>query len=194
MTEDSRSEVTRILDQILRGKTDGQQVQRRLFELVYDELRNLAGRLMRGERAGHTLQPTALVHEAYMRLADHPLADWKGRAHFLGIAARAMRQILIEHARRRDARKRGGGLRQVTLDESLEGMEDATVDLLALDEALTGLSSLDPRMEKVVELRVFGGLNMDEIAHLLLISRRTAYNDWDLAKHWLAVKLAEGSE
>jgi len=193
MSEDPRSEVNRILDQLLRGEAGGRQAQDRLFELVYDELRGMADRLMQGERRSHTLQPTALVHEAYMRLAHHPPTHWRGKVHFLGIAARAMRRILVEHARRRRAQKRGGGLRGVTLNESLVGSDDNTVDVLALDGALEALTSLDPRMEKVVVFRVFGGLNMDEIADLLEVSRRTAYNDWDFAKHWLAAELAKGS-
>ncbi len=193
MSEDPRSEVSRILESLLKGTDGRREAQDKLFELVYDELRAIADRLMQGERRAHTLQPTALVHEAYMRLAHHPPAHWRGKAHFLGIAARAMRQILVEHARRRRALKRGGGLRLVTLNESLVGSGENTVDVLALDGVLEALTSLDPRMEKVVVFRVFGGLNMDEIADLLDVSRRTAYNDWDFAKHWLAAELAKGS-
>lgn len=149
---------------------------------------------MKGEFRAHTLQPTALVHEAYIRLAHHPPTHWKCKAQFLGIAARAMRRILVEHARRRSSQKRGGGLKKVTLSESLVGTDDYTVDMLALDGALKALRELDLRMEKVVVFRVFGGLNMGEIASLLQISRRTAFKDWDFAKHWLAKELASGSD
>lgn len=188
----TREEVTRLL---LAGsdRSAGEPgPSDRLFELAYDELRDIAARLMRGERAGHTLRPTALVHEAYLRLVDVSQTKWQDRAHFLRTTARAMRQILVDHARKRLAEKRGGGLNQVTLDDALGAQENPTFEILAFDDALVRLSQLDERMCRVVELRVFAGMNMDEIAHVLLISRRTAYDDWDVAKRWLARELVEG--
>ncbi len=188
----AREEVARIL-----GAGSGQAVgdfrpSDRLFELVYDELHAIAARLMRGERAGHTLRPTALVHEAYLRLVDVSQTNWQDRAHFLRTAARAMRQILVDHARRRLAEKRGGGLDRVTLDDAIGAQDNPTFEILALDDVLVRLSQLDERMCRVVELRVFAGMNMDEIAHVLFVSRRTAYDDWDVAKRWLSRELADG--
>lgn len=189
MSPVTRDEVTRIL--LDPEPTEGGESAPtdRLFELVYDELRSIAARLMRRERARHTLRPTALVHEAYLKLVDPAQIQWRNRAHFLRTAARAMRQILVDHARKRTAARRGGGIRRVTLDEGVTGAEDPTLDILALDDALIRLSLMDDRVCRVVELRIFAGMNMEEIAHVLLISRRTAYDDWDLAKRWLAREL-----
>lgn len=188
----AREEVTRILLAVTNQATKGPRPSDRLFELVYDELHAIASRLMRGERVGHTLRPTALVHEAYIRLVDVSQTDGQNRVHFKRTAARAMRQILVDHARKRLAQKRGGDLRQVTLDDELDGQDSPIFEILALDETLMRLSHLDERMGHVVELRVFGGLNMDEIAHALLVSRRTVYDDWDLAKRWLSREFTGG--
>ena len=141
---------------------------------------------MRRERPGHTLQPTALVAEAFLRLVDETQVQWQDRAHFLGIAARVMRQILVDHARRRAAVKRGHELRRVTFDENLGHGSNQSFELLALHEALDRLAALDPRGARVVELRVFGGLTIDEIARLLDVSKRTVDNDWVVARMWLA--------
>ncbi len=192
MSQVAREEVTRILLADTNQAMKGPRPSDRLFELVYDELHATAARLMRSERAGHTLRPTALVHEAYLRLVDASKTRWQDRAHFLHTAARAMRQILVDHARKRLAKKRGGGLRQVTLDDELDGQDNPVFEILALDDALLRLSRLDKRMGRVVELRVFAGMNMDEIAHALLVSRRTVYDDWDLAKRWLSREFAGG--
>ena len=192
MIDGDRGDVTWILRNIDQRPGDFRVQTDRLFEMVNDELRRVAVRLMRGERRGHTLQPTALINEAYLRLVRGPEVSWQGRAHFLQIAASAMRRILVEHARRRHSLKRGGGIRQVTLDENLDGQNGSHLDILALDDALTRLSDQDWRMGKVVELRVFGGMSIVEIAHVLSISRRTAFDDWGVAKQWLSRELARG--
>jgi len=163
----------------------------RLFEAAYTELRLLAGAAMRRERAGHTMQPSELVNEAYLRLVDVAQTRWESRAHFFGVAARAMRQILVEHARRRAAAKRGGGWHKVTLDDCVGAGGGSVLDLLALDDALVRLRIVDARMERVVELRVFGGLEVREIAHVLGVSDRTVNNDWRVAKLWLTHELSK---
>jgi RNA polymerase sigma factor (TIGR02999 family) len=162
-----------------------------LLALLYDELRTLAARHLRREGAGHTLQPTALVHEAYLRLAGSREIQWNGRAHFFRVAARAMREVLIDSARRRAAARRGGGWRRVTLDSSLlaDGADDCEV--LDLHEALHRLGTLDPGLEQLVEMRFFGGLTLDESADALGVSRRKAANDWAAARLWLRRELTE---
>jgi len=153
---------------------------------VYDELAKLAVSYMRRERPDHTLQPTALVHEAYLRLVDQDICDWRDRRHFFGVAARVMRQVLVDHARRKSASKRGGAWRRVTFDEAIDAPGPADQDILDLDAALLKLAELDERMVRVVELRVFSGLTMEEVAGALDVSLRTAHNDWRVAKMWLA--------
>jgi RNA polymerase sigma-70 factor, ECF subfamily len=160
----------------------------RLMPLVYDHLRKLAAVHFRRERGDHTLQPTALVHEAYVRLVDQRAVRWQNRAHFIGIAAHLMRRILIDHARSRDALKRGGAYEKVLLDELLEPPApdgSASIDVLALDEALTRLTEIDPQQGRIVELRFFGGLTVEETATVLEISPATVKRDWRLAKVWL---------
>ncbi len=159
-----------------------------LAELLYPELRRLAGRLMRRERADHTLQPTALVGEAFLRMVDQTRTGWKDRAHFLGIAARVMRQVLVDHARRHAAAKRGAGIQRVTFDEAA-GAGAQVLDLLVVNDALDRLDALDNRGARVVELRVFGGLSVEEIAHVLGVSKRTVDGDWAMARLWLAREL-----
>ncbi len=150
----------------------------------------MAGDLMRRERPDHTLRPTALVHEAYLRLVDaSPASPWENRAHFFGIAARAMRQILVDHARERSALKRGGGLQRITLDEPLAAADALDLDILAVHDALDKLAVLDERMARGVELRVFAGLTMTEVAEVLGVSKRTADGDWSVARKWLAKEL-----
>jgi RNA polymerase sigma factor (TIGR02999 family) len=160
-----------------------------LLPLVYDELHAIAARHMRGERPDHTLQPTALVHEAFLRLtgAEIPYDD---RAHFIRAASQSMRRVLVDHARARNAAKRGGNLR-VTLDESLAPQEDRVVDLLVLDDALNRLAAAEPRWARVVELRFFGGLEVTEVAAVLGISTATAKRDWQFARTWLAKALRD---
>jgi RNA polymerase sigma factor (TIGR02999 family) len=154
-----------------------------LAPLVYAELRRIASSYFRHERPGHTLQPTALVHEAYLRLADQRV-HWESRSHFVGIAARMMRRILVDHARRRQAKRREGGL-GVTLDAPGMGDEKRTVDVLALHEALEQLAVLDSRQAALVELKFFGGLNIDETAALLEVSPATVKREWHHARAWL---------
>ena len=162
-----------------------------LLGLVYDELRQLAARHMHREQASHTLQPTALVHEAYLRLIGGQDIDWQGRAHFFGIAARSMRQVLVDHARRRQAGKRGGDLHRVTLEPDLLP-DDDDVAVLDLHEALERLSAMDSSLGKLVELRFFAGLTLDETAHVLGVSRRKVAKDWSVARLWLGRELGRG--
>jgi RNA polymerase sigma factor (TIGR02999 family) len=161
-----------------------------LIPLVHGELRRLARRLMRGERDGHTLQTTALVNEAYMRLVDLSRVRWQDRAHFFAISARLMRRILVDHARSRKYIKRGGGTRQIVFDEALVLPHERAADLVALDDALEALAAVDPRKSQVVELRYFGGLSVEETAESLGVSGETVMRDWRLAKAWLLRELS----
>jgi RNA polymerase sigma-70 factor, ECF subfamily len=156
-----------------------------LIPLVYTELRQLARRYMSRKRPGHTMQTTALIHEAYLRLVDQNQVRWENRAHFLGIAARLMRQILIEHARRHTRAKRGGGAGTIALDEAAIVSQTRAAELLALDDALERLAAIDPRKSRVVELRFFGGLSVEEAAIVLNVAPNTVLRDWRLAKAWL---------
>jgi RNA polymerase sigma factor (TIGR02999 family) len=167
----------------------GQQPVDALLPIVYEELRRLAAAYLRRERAGHTLQPTALVHEAYLRLMKDRPDRWQNRAHFSAIAAHSMRQILIERARARAALKRGGAQPRVTLDEALVAGETRSVDLVALDEALDRLEQLDPEQARLVELRFFGGLTIEETADAMGISPATVKRHWTVARAWLAREL-----
>ncbi len=193
MSDASQTEITRILVRLREEKIDHRAAADRVFELAYEELHRLASDRMRRERADHTIQPTALVHEAYLRLVDASKIDWQCRAHFFGIAARAMRQILIEHARRRGAAKREGGWERVTFDPELGLEATPDVKLLRLEEALTHLDEMDERMAKVVELRVFAGLKVKEVAQVLGVSPRAVDNDWSVAKMWFSRTLAGGA-
>jgi RNA polymerase sigma factor (TIGR02999 family) len=157
----------------------------RILPLVYDELRRLADRVLRGERHDHTLQTTALVHEAYLRLVDQKCVHWRNRAHFLGIAAQMMRRILVDYARGQQADKRGRGEPSMALDEALISAGQRGLDLLALDEALSRLAAIDAQQGRVVELRFFGGLTIEETAEVLDISPATVKRDWTMAKAWL---------
>lgn len=161
--------------------------------LVYQELRRIAAAYMRRERPGQTLQPTALVHEAYLRLAGAGGAAWNDRHHFVGIAARSMRQILVEHARARGAQKRWGNLNRVSLSESLALAADPGAMLPALDEALTRLEQIDPEQARIVELRFFAGLSIEEAADALRISPATLKRRWSLARAWLFRELSSGT-
>jgi RNA polymerase sigma factor (TIGR02999 family) len=158
---------------------------------VYDELRQLAGRYLRRERADHTLQPTALVHEAYLRLLDQRTANWRNRAHLLAISARMMRRILLNHAEARGTAKRGGGTTRLTLDVALDVFDQRNIPALALHAALRELEALDPRQGQVVELRFFGGLSIEETAEVLGISPATVKREWAIAKLWLERELAD---
>ena len=165
-----------------------------LIPAVYDELHRVAAAYLRREPAGHTLQPTALVHEAYLRLVDESRVDWHSRAHFFGAAARLMRQILVDHVRRRHAAKRGGGAFKVTIDEASASYAPPDLDLLALDSALTELAALDPQQSRVVEMRFFGGLSIEETAEVLAVSPATVKRDWTTAKAFLRRRLKTAVE
>ncbi|MGE3166680.1 MAG: ECF-type sigma factor [Planctomycetota bacterium] len=162
--------------------------------LVYDELKRLAFRSLRGQSRGHTLQPTALVHEAYLRLASVEDPPWRDRTHFLATAATTMRHVLVDHARARATEKRGGSRRRITLDERLGSAAVPDVDLLALHEAMERLAELDPRKARVVELRFFAGLDLEETATVLGVSSMTVSNDWRFARAWIARALGVGDD
>ena len=157
----------------------------RLVPLVYRELRRLAGYFMRRQRADHTLQTSALINEAYLRLIDHKNMRWENRAHFYAVAAQAMRRILVDHARSRGYAKRGGGALKVSFDEAVIGAEERGAELIALDDALTDLAAIDPRKSQVVELRYFGGLSVEETAEAIGVSAITVMREWRSAKGWL---------
>lgn len=165
----------------------------RLFPVVYEELRRLAAAVLRRERPGHTLQPTALVHEAFLRLADVPQHRWRDRQHFVAVAARAMRRVLVDHARGRQALKRGVDLRIPIDDIDVASAPPGGIDLVALDEALATLASLDPRQARIVELRFFGGLTVEETALVIGASERTVKRDWQMARAWLRRELARAA-
>lgn len=160
-----------------------------LMPLVYDELRRVAGRQLASERGSHTLQPTALVNEAFLRLVDQTRASWKDRTHFYSVAAQIMRRILIDHARRRLAGKRGGGAETVSLDGVADWPEPRDLDVILLDEALTELATFDPRQSRVVELRFFAGLSVEETAEALQLSTATVKREWRMARAWLVRQL-----
>jgi RNA polymerase sigma factor (TIGR02999 family) len=182
----SSADVAGLVDGACRGD---EQALAALVPLVYDELRRLAARYLRRERPGQTLQATALVHDVYLRLLQDSNLSWQNRAHFFGIAARSMRQILIERARTRGAAKRGGSRIRVTLDPGLVAVEAQSLDLEALDEALTRLEAFDPELARVVEVRFFGGLSIEETAEAIGLSPATVKRRWTLAKAWLAREL-----
>ena len=183
MPEPQPSTVTELL---ARARSGDASALESVFPLIYDELRRLAGRQLQREPDGHTLSPTALVHEAYLRLIDHyTRMEWTGRAHFMSVAATAMRRILVEHARGHRSLKRGGGLHRVSLDAAELGTEERADLLIAVDEALVRLNALDGRQARVVECRFFGGMTEEETAEALEIGLRTAKRDWAKAKSWL---------
>ena len=182
---------TRIASLVSRDDPD--RVADELMPLVYDELKQVAAAHFAQERMGHTLEPTALVHEAYLRLADLTHMDWQGRTHFLAVGAIQIRRVLVDHARRRDAAKRGGAWQKVTLNEELTPEDYSDVDVLALDEALVKLATVDARQARIVELRVFGGLTNDEAAKVVQVSPRTAAGDWRMARAWLRRELSPPS-
>jgi RNA polymerase sigma-70 factor (ECF subfamily) len=184
------TEAQNITQMLLRcGQGDSAALEE-LLPRVYNELRKLAASYMRKENQGHTLQATALVHEAYFRLVDQEDVQYQNRSHFFGIAAQMMRRILIDHARQRQAEKRGGNCTKISFDEGLHWSENDGPDLLSLDEALEKLATLDERQAKVVELRYFGGLSIEETAEVLAASPATVKRDWTLAKAWLLRELS----
>jgi RNA polymerase sigma-70 factor, ECF subfamily len=178
------------ITQLLAEWSDGNQsALDELYPLVYDELHRLARRYMSRERKGHTLQTTALINEAYVRLVDQKNVHWANRSHFFAISAQIMRRILIDHARRHAYAKRGGGAQQVSLDEAVTVTSGVGSELLRLDEALKTLAEMDSRRSQVVELRYFGGLNNEEIAGVLHVSENTVTRDWNMARAWLYQQL-----
>lgn len=182
MTTSSPQEVTRLLIQL----TDGNRaVLDQLLPLIYGELRSLAANYLRRERSGHTLQPTALVHEAYLRLIDQTQVRWQNRAHFFGVAAQMMRRILVDHARGHAAEKRGGEVQKITLDDNIDVSGERAAELVALDDALTELARIDEQKSRIVELRYFGGLSVEETAEVLGVSAPTVKRQWRMAKAWL---------
>jgi RNA polymerase sigma-70 factor, ECF subfamily len=180
-------EITQLLFEWSEGS---QAALDKLYPLVYEELRRMAHRYLRHERKGHTLQTTALINEAYLRLVDQKQVHWANRSHFFGISAQIMRRILIDHARRYDYAKRGGGAQRISLDEAALVAKERARALLMLDEALNSLAKIDPRRSQVVELRYFGGLNNEEIAGVLKISENTVTRDWNMARAWLYQELS----
>jgi RNA polymerase sigma factor (TIGR02999 family) len=184
---DARTEVTSLLAQMGANDPDAEA---RLVELVFGDLRRIARRHLLRERRNHTLQPTALVNEAYLRLANGPQDSWENRAHFFATASRLMRHVLVDYGRHRNAEKCGGPRIQVTLKEDLVRTNTFSIDILALDEALERLAQLDARQARIVELHFFGGMGFEDIARLLKISDRTVKGDWGMARAWLKYVLA----
>jgi RNA polymerase sigma factor (TIGR02999 family) len=177
-----RQTITKLLHDLRAGKKEAES---QLIEAVYPQLRRMAGRYIRGERAGHTLQATALVHEAYLQLVGQTSKEWENRAHFFAVAAQLMRRILVDYARQRKAAKRDGGRQRVELTESLALSEARLDEIVAIDEALSRLEEWDARQCRVVELRFFSGLTEEEIAEVLGVAPRTVKRDWNVAKAWL---------
>jgi RNA polymerase sigma-70 factor (ECF subfamily) len=183
-------EITQLLARMKDGNHDAEE---RLITLIYSELRRIAARYMRNERADHSLQPTALVHEAYLKLRKMNAIDWQSRSHFLAVSAHTMRQILVDHARAKNAGKRGVDWNQITFTGEIGAAAEPPVNIVELDEALARLEAFDQRQAKVVEMRFFGGLNEDEIGAELGISERTVKRDWRIAKAWLYHELSQSA-
>jgi RNA polymerase sigma-70 factor (ECF subfamily) len=185
-----QSDVTRLLVASSQGD---QEALDKLLPLVYTELRHLAERYLHRERPDHTLQPTALVHEAYLRLIDQDVS-WQNRAHFFGVAAEMMRRILIDHARKHQAAKRGSGGIKISLDEAIDLTDERAAELIALDDALKALAEFDPQKSRIVELRFFGGLSIEETAAVLDIGTATVIRQWKMAKAWLYHEVNQKSD
>jgi RNA polymerase sigma factor (TIGR02999 family) len=181
----SAPQTTVVTELLVRWRAGDNRALESLMPLVYDELRRLAHRYLSKERVDHTLQSAALVHEAYLQLAGHQQPLWQDRAHFFGIAARLMRQILVQHARAHKASKRGGAACKLTLNDALDQAEAADIDVMALDDALQALDKLDHQQSRVVELRFFAGISIEESAEVLGISASTVKRDWNRARVWL---------
>jgi len=183
----SQQEITQLL---VAWSSGDESALTRLAPLVYNELHRLAHHYMRGERSGHTLQTTALVNEAYVRLIDWKSVQWQNRAHFFAVSAQLMRRILVDFARAHNYDRRGGGVRPVDLDQAANVVDDKSTNMVALDEALKALAELDSRQSQIVELRFFGGLTNDEVAEVLKVSEPTVRRDWSLARAWLHRELS----
>lgn len=187
-SKDGQNDVSRLFDAMVTGRSEAAT---ELLTLVYDDLRRVASSLLAGEAHGHTLQPTALVHEAYLRLAAQRSGKWDDRVQFIGIAAGIMRRVLVDHARGKKAEKRGGGVAKIQVTDTVAAFERSEVDLLSLDEALVELSELDAAKAQLIELRFFGGLEVQHAATLLGIPLRTAERDWTFAKAWLRDRMSK---
>lgn len=183
---DSSNHPTELLVEVQAGRRSAAE---ELASLVYDDMRSIAARFFGGENPNHTLQPTALVHEAFLHLIDQTRVEWQGQTHFKAVGATAMRRLLIDHARARRAQKRGGEFQRITLTGLMTPSQENTIDLLVLDETLEKLSKLDERQYRVVELRFLGGLTEQEVADVLGISRTTVQSEWRMAKAWLSGEL-----
>ena len=190
MSTTGRADFTNIL---IRASQGDDSAVNQLLPLVYDELRALAESYLQRERPSITLQATALVHEAYLRLVNQDEAQWQGRAHFFAVAAQAIRRILVDHARAHRSRKRGGDWQRVQLEDDLAASPERELDLLALDGALEKLAQLDQRQARIIELRFFGGLSLREVAEVLGVSPRTVDGDWSMARAWLRQELEDGA-
>jgi RNA polymerase sigma-70 factor, ECF subfamily len=185
MVDETREQIT----QVVMEAGGAKPVAERLFQLMYEPLRRLAARYLSGEKVGHTLTPTALVHEAYLKLVDQSRVDWQGKTHFFAVGAQVMRRILVDHARARGRAKRGGDAIRLHLEEGIALSPEKDEDVLAVDEALHRLAGLDGRQASVVELRFFGGLNVAEVAVVLGVSKRTVEAEWTAARAWLRREL-----
>ena len=190
MKERPAHDVTLLLSRVSEGDNSAPG---KLLELVYEDLRHLAGAYMQDERANHTLQATALVHEAYLRMVDWENVSWENRAQFFAVAAQVMRRVLVDHARGRNAAKREGSQHKLALDEAVSFTAEKEFDVLALEEALLSLEKLDPRQAKIVELRFFGGLTIEETAYILQTSETTVRREWTFAKAWFQRELSGAS-
>ncbi len=191
MADDADRNVTEVLADLQRGEPDAVE---RLFPVVYGELRALAGHYFSARRGGHTLQPTLLADEVFMKLVRKTDVSWESRAHFFAVAAKAMRDLLVDHARSKRARKRGGDRQRIALtavDADGARVEDGAIDLIDLEDALVQLGRIDPRQERIVELRFFAGLSVAETAHVLGVSERTVLYDWRMARAWLRAQLED---
>jgi len=191
MTSQQKQQATEVLEAVAAGR---EHAAKRLMPIVYDEFRKLAATSLRKESPGHTLQPTALVNEVYLKLVDQTKTDWQGRTHFFAVGAQAMRRILVDHARSKKRVKRGGGRQRISLNEELTLSPKRDEDLLALDEALETLAKRDERQAKIVELRFFGGLSIKAVAHLLNVSERTVGKEWTMIRAWLRRELAKDDD
>lgn len=187
----SSAQVSKLLDDWGKGNQDAREA---LIPLVYNELRRIARRRLRAERPDHTLESAALVHEAYFRLLEAKAPSWHDRAHFFGVAAQVMRHILVDHARHPRAAKRGGGAPRLTLDTEFARMPEKGMDLLALDDALNKLASLDPQQSRIIEMKFFGGLSIEETATVLDISPATVKREWATARAWMQREMSKDRE
>ena len=188
MTDRPAHDVTLLLSRASEGDNSAPG---KLLELVYDDLRHLAGAYMKDERGDHTLQATALVHEAYLRLVDWENVTWENRAQFFAVAAQVMRRVLVDHARGKNAAKREGSQQKLALDEAVSFASEKEFDVMALEDALQSLEQLDPRQAKIVEMRFFGGLSIGEVAHVLKTSSTTVKREWTIAKAWFQRELSQ---